>query len=240
MTTLARLSIGLILALLLSSCVFDIPFGEGRRGNGVIAEDRREVREEFTVVKSSEGIDVYVTQASDFEIRVEADENVIDLIGTDIKDGTLRVHAIENIGRATKKVYVSLPRVTGLEASSGSDLIAQNRITGERINLDASSGANISAEIEADELDASSSSGADIRISGTANSLVASASSGSDIKARDLEAKRGRASASSGADISINVSESLTAEASSGGDISYSGDPELHHKKSVSGGVHKY
>ncbi|MEO0473172.1 MAG: DUF2807 domain-containing protein, partial [Bacteroidota bacterium] len=46
------------------------------------------------------------------------DSKLIDLIGTDIKNGKLRIHAIENIGRATKKIYVSLPEVTALESSS--------------------------------------------------------------------------------------------------------------------------
>ncbi|MCW5516967.1 head GIN domain-containing protein [Muriicola sp. Z0-33] len=240
MTTLARITIALIMAIILSSCAFDINFGDGKKGNGVIAEDRREVTEEFTVVKASEGIDVYVTQADEFEITIEADENIIDLIGTDIKDGRLRVHAIENIGRATKKVYVSLPEITGLYSSSGADLVAKNAIEANKISLDASSGSDLEVELFADEVDASTSSGADIKVSGEANYFVADASSGSDIKARSFLVKKCTAEASSGADISVNVSESLTANASSGADISYSGDATVQKRKSVSGSVHKY
>ncbi|MEX0287975.1 MAG: head GIN domain-containing protein [Flavobacteriaceae bacterium] len=240
MTTLARITIGLIMAIFLSSCAFDISFGDGKKGNGVIAEDRREVTEEFTVVTASEGLDVYVTQADEFEITVEADENVIDLIGTDIRDGRLKVHTIENIGRATKKVYVSLPEITALKSSSGADLIGKNSIETGKISLDASSGSDLQVELVADEVEASTSSGADIRVSGEANFLDADASSGSDIKARDLLVKKCVADASSGADISVNVSESLTANASSGADISYSGDATVQKRKSVSGSVHKY
>ena len=101
MTTLARFTIAIILALLSSSCMLDMNFGSGVKGNGDIVEETREVTEDFTAVTASEGLDVFVTQGSDFKIRVEADENVIDLIGTDIRDGKLKVHAIENIGRAT-------------------------------------------------------------------------------------------------------------------------------------------
>jgi hypothetical protein len=42
MTTLARITIAIIMAIFLSSCAFDISFGDGKKGNGVIAEDRRE------------------------------------------------------------------------------------------------------------------------------------------------------------------------------------------------------
>ena len=240
MTTLARITIALILALIMSSCAFDVNFGAGKRGNGEVVKEKREVSEDFTVVSASEGLDVFVSQGSDYEISVEADENIIDLIGTDIRDGKLKVHAIENIGRATKKIYVTLPEVTGLYASSGSDLVSQGVIEADKIKLDSSSGADINVELDADEVDANSSSGSDIRINGQANLLYADASSGSDIRAKEFLVKTCNASASSGADISVNVSESLTADASSGADISYTGEANVQTKKSVSGSVHKY
>ena len=240
MTTLARIIITFLLALFMSSCAFDMSFGDGKRGNGEIAEDQREVSEEFTVVSAQEGLDVYVTQADNFEIVVEADENIIELIGTDIRDGRLKVHTYENIGRATKKVYVSMPTVTGLHTSSGADLITKSTIETDKIDLSASSGSDLQVMLDADEVDADTSSGADIKLSGTANLLYAEASSGSDIKAREFVAKQCVADASSGADIRINVSEKLTAEASSGANISYTGEASVTKKKSVSGSVHKY
>ncbi|GMN04696.1 hypothetical protein MTsPCn5_00840 [Croceitalea sp. MTPC5] len=240
MTTLVRMAVAALLALFMSSCAFDINFGDGKRGNGQVAEESRSISDDFTAVYASEGIDVFVTQGDDFKILVEADENIIDLIGTDIKDGRLKIHAIENIGRATKNVYVTLPRVTALKSSSGADLIAQNVIKADKIELDASSGSDIEVELVANEVMADASSGADIKVSGKTETLYADASSGSDIKARTLTAKRCNADASSGADISVNVSEALTADASSGADISYTGEASVTKKKSVSGSVHKY
>ncbi len=240
MTTLVKITLAFLLALFLSSCGFDINIGEGQKGNGNVVEESREITEDFTVISASEGLDVYVTPAAEFGITVEADENIIDLIGTDIKDGELRIHAIQNIGRATKKVYVSLPEITALESSSGADIIGQNTIETALIKLSASSGADIKIELLADEVKADASSGADIRLSGEANGLFASSSSGAAIEARELLTKICNADASSGADITVNVSESLIADASSGGNISYAGDANVQKKNSVSGTVSKY
>ena len=240
MTTLARLTIGLLLTLLAASCGLDINLGPGKQGNGTVTDEKREITGDFTEVSSSEGLDVYVTQGDDFEIVVEADENIIDLIGTDIRDGKLKIHARENIGRATKKIYVSLPQITGLESSSGSDLTVTNHIRAEKISLEASSGSHLEVELTADEVEADTSSGADIRMSGEANLLYADASSGSGIRARDFEVRECHANGSSGADIDLNVSESLVADASSGADISYTGNPaRVDQNKSVSGSVRK-
>ena len=136
-----------------------------------------------------------------------------------------------------KNIYVSLPEVTALDASSGADLVGRNLIQADRVSLNASSGSDIQVELSADEVDADTSSGADIKLSGKANLLYANASSGSDIKATNFEASVCHADASSGADISIHVTESLVADASSGADIRYSGDAKVETKKSASGSV---
>ena len=240
MTTLAKIAIAIFFSLFASSCILDANFGTGKKGNGTVVEETRNVKEDFTVVSASEGLDVFVTQGSDYKILVEADENIIDLIGTDVKDGRLKIHAIENIGRATKKVYVTLPEVTGLRSSSGADLIVQNVIESERIELDASSGSDLNVELNAQEVSAEASSGADIKVAGQTDYLYADASSGADIRAKGLIAKKCTADASSGSDISVNVTESLVADASSGADISYTGEASVETKKSASGSVRKY
>ena len=220
--------------------MMDVNWGSGKKGNGVVVEEARSVTEDFTAVSASEGLDVFVTQGNDFSIRVEADENVIDLIGTDIKDGKLKVHCIEQIGRATKNIYVTLPEITALNSSSGADLTGSSALEADKISLKATSGADLRVEVIADEIEADCTSGADIRLSGKANLLYVDASSGSDIKAQEMEAKICKANASSGADIRVYVTESLTADASSGADIRYGGEASVEASKSASGSVHKY
>ncbi|MBM1107686.1 DUF2807 domain-containing protein [Aurantibacter crassamenti] len=243
MTTLSRIAIGFILAFLATSCGFDIniaDFGTGVKGSGDIVTDTRKVTDDFTEISTSEGIQVYITQSKDFKIKVEADSNIIDLIGTDIKDGKLRIHAIENIGRATKKVYVTLPAITALKSSSGSHLDAEGTIHTDKLKIDSSSGSGIEIEVVVDELDIDASSGANLNISGKTNMLNVDGSSGANINTKGLQSKICDADASSGSNIAVNVSDRLTADASSGGNIAYAGDPTVKKNKSVSGSVHQY
>lgn len=243
MTTLARIAIGLILALFATSCGMDINignFGTGVKGNGEVVTETRKITDDFTEVSASEGLQVYVTQASNFKIEVEADDNVIDLIGTDIKNGKLRIHAIENIGRATKKIYVSLPEVTALKSSSGALLNAEESIKADKLEIDSSSGSILEVEVVANDLEIDASSGANLDISGRTDNLYVDGSSGANIDAKDLQTKTCDADASSGSNVSINVSNRLVADASSGGNIAYAGEPTVKKNKSVSGSVHKY
>ncbi|MEP5433606.1 MAG: head GIN domain-containing protein, partial [Flavobacteriaceae bacterium] len=160
--------------------------------------------------------------------------------GTDIKNGKLKIHCVENIGRATKKIFVTMPNVTGLYASSGAHLTTENKIKSDKLEIDASSGAILNAMVQANNMDIDASSGANISLEGNANEVYVDASSGSNVRANDLATSNANADASSGANISIDVKDNLTAEASSGGNISYKGDPTVQKNKSVSGSVHKY
>lgn len=241
MTTLARIAIALVMALFMTSCMFDIgDFGTGIKGNGDIVTEDREITDEFTEVSATEGLHVFVTQADNFEITVEADENVIDLVGTDIKNGKLKIHAIENIGRATKKVYVSMPNIDALKGSSGANLTTENEIKSDNLEIDGSSGANMTIKLLADKVNIDAGSGANIDLSGKVETAYIDAGSGANIRAKDLMTRDCNAEASSGANIKVQVSDQLTADVSSGGNISYSGEANVSKNKSVSGSVHKY
>ncbi|WP_149303461.1 head GIN domain-containing protein [Pareuzebyella sediminis] len=243
MTTLARIAIAFLIALFLSSCGMDINFGNfgtGEKGNGHIITETRNVKEDFQSVVASEGIAVYVTQADAFKIEVEADENIIDLIGTDIKNGKLRIHARENIGNATKNVYVHLPEISALSGSSGAHLKTESRITASNLDIEGSSGSLINIELTTERLKVDTSSGANLSISGNADHITMQASSGSNINAKALKTSICQADASSGGNIKVQVTETLSAHASSGGNIAYLGNPKVQTKKSVSGSVHKY
>lgn len=237
MTTLIKFIIATVLSLTLFSCNFDMNLSTGVKGNGEVVTEERAINESFTAIKAAEGLDVYLTQSDNESISVEADENLHDIILTDIENGVLRIHTKENIGWSTsKKVHVSFRDISSIKSSSGSDVYSTNTIQAERLELKSSSGSDIKLDVNTSVLNCDSSSGSDIRLSGKTVKLYAEASSGSDIKAADLMAESSEVKASSGADITVNTSKALTARASSGGDIKYYGNPENVDKSDSSSG----
>ena len=227
-------------ATVLTACDFDINLGQVN-GNGNVVTDERHVSQDFDHVKGAAGIDVYLTEGTENKIVVEADENLLDIIETEIHNGKLTIKATENIGKSkAKKVHVTFTNLSAISASSGADVIGNSVVKSETITLDASSGADLEVEVFSKEVYAETSSGADIKVTGKATRLIAEASSGSDLNAKNLLVLNCRADASSGADITVNVKDKLTVEASSGGDVRYYGNPTAVTKKDgVSGGVHK-
>jgi len=234
-----KIVLAVILATTLTSCQFD--FNTGINGNGNVVTEERPVSSDFTEVRGSAGLDVYLTEGTENKIVVEADENLMDLIETNISNGKLTIRSAKNIGRSkAKKIHVTFVSLDRIEASSGADVIVNSVIKSKILRLDCSSGADIEVEVFANELYAETSSGSDIEVSGKTNILYANASSGSDLNAKKLQAITCNAKASSGADIVVTVNKNLDAKASSGGDIRYYGNPDLaNQKQGRSGSIRK-
>lgn len=226
-------------ALFLSACNLNINTGEN--GNGKVVTEEREVTADFTEVRGSAGLEVYLIQGNENKIVVEADENLLQYIETDIEGGKLHVTTSENIGNSkAKKVYVTFKELNVVEASSGADVTGNSVIKSQSLTLKSSSGADLEVEVFAQELTAKSSSGADLKISGKVSSLNADASSGSELDAKQLLVINCSAEASSGAEVTVNVQEKLETNVSSGGNINYYGNPiSVNSNESHSGNVNK-
>lgn len=215
MKTVTKIFILLFVGQLSVSC-----FINGEKGNGDVVMTKREVPTDFIKIDASAGVNVILDIADQTSVRVETDENLQELITTKVKNGILYVGAKGFIRRATaKNVYVSIPGINGLTAQSGASINAKDRVSSKELELNVSSGGNLSLLIFADEVNSKASSGGNIHLRGECELLVADVSSGGNIKANQLEAKRCDASASSGGHLSVNVKEDLNSKTSSGGSI---------------------
>ena len=228
--------LSLVLVLSLSSCYFD-GWGTGISGNGNVVEDTRNVKG-FTGVEVSTGIDVYLTQGEEFEVIVEADENLQDVILTELRGDRLVVRTDHvNIRSAkSKKVHVTLPELRELKISSAGDCVGQTPFKCEDLRLSISSAGDLTLEVEADRIDLDISSSGDARLSGSARVFDANLSSAGDLHAFDLVAGKVDVTVSSAGDARVHATDELTMNASSAGSIYYRGDAEVVRSTSSSAG----
>jgi hypothetical protein len=210
--------------------------GPSIRGNGDVKEQIRQVGV-FDKIKVSRGMKVYVTQGSPSKVVVIADSNLLDVIETEVNNNELKITSTENIRWAKeKKVMVTVEKLSVVEANSGANVWSQTQIVSEKLRLQASSGANLTMDVNAQLLNADCSSGANINISGKAKEAELEASSGANLRGEKLETEQCNMGASSGANVSSGVSEKLDAKASSGGNVVCYGTPKSTNVNSSSGG----
>lgn len=226
-----------LLGILISSCWF---LGPSIKGNRNVTEKTRQV-DEFDRIKVSRGMNVYITQGSPAKVVVIADSNLHEVIETKVEGGVLKITVKENIRSAKeKKVMVTIDKLSGVEVTSGGNAWSQSQIMSENLDLKATSGGNLTMEVNAKLLSVNCSSGANIRLSGLAKEAELKTSSGGNLKGEALKADHCNMRASSGGNVSSTVVDKLDAKASSGGNIVYYGEPNSTNVNSSSGGnIHR-
>jgi hypothetical protein len=235
MNTLVKLIISGIIGTLMLSC--NVNFGSGIDGNRNVITAERNISSDFESIKISQGLNLYITQSGEVALAVEADENLHELIKTEVENNVLSIYTSENIRRAaSRKILLNIDKISAIKATSGSDVYSTNTIVVNNLELNSTSGADMKLDVRANTLNCHATSGSDINLSGSTELLIAEATSGSDIKASGLKAKTSKVKATSGADITVNTSKELTARATSGGDIKYSGNPEIINTSDSSSG----
>lgn len=235
MSTLIKLIITGLVGSLMLSC--NLSFGPGIDGNRNVVVMERDISNEFESIAVSQGLDLFITQGNGVALSVEADENLHELIMTEVENKVLKIYTTENIRRAaSRKIMLNINDVLSIKATSGSDVYSTNTIETDELELNTTSGSDMKLDVITNTLNCHATSGSDIKLSGSTKLLIAEATSGSDIKASGLKAETSKVKATSGSDISVNTSKELTARATSGADIRYSGNPSVINKSDSSSG----
>jgi hypothetical protein len=225
---------GLSAIFLLHSCIIDL--GPTIYGDGDVVTRDRQV-EPFNILKVSAGIDVFITQGDHEALVVEADENLHEVILTEVTDNALKVYTEHNIRHAeAKKVHVTYKNLSSIRISSAGDVEGVNRMQADELSISLSSAGDLKLELDARRIDIDVSSSGDASLSGTTDELDADLSSAGELRAFSLEAKKCRVDVSSAGDAWVNASEELDMSSSSAGDIYYMGNATITHMSTSSAG----
>ena len=238
MMTLIKFISLTIVSLALSACQFNsFPFNKGVRGNGVVVTEQRDSNESFNSIEVSTGIDLFLTQSPTPSISVQADENIQELIITEVENETLKIYMDKSTHHvASKKVLVNFITIETIKASSGSDVISTNTLNVPSLDLSTSSGSEMELTVDAKQINSSSSSGSELTLKGTTQTFIGNSSSGSRLNASKLTAEFCETKASSGSSLSVKCQKEFDAKASSGAHIKNNFSAVKNNIKSSSGG----
>lgn len=242
MTALAKFLIAIILSVFLISCNLNLQITPGVKGNGNVQTEERIKGQSFSNIKASDGLDVFITQSTENFIKVQADENLLDIIKTEIEDDTLKIYTSEKIDKSeAKKVMVHFTNIDAIKTSSAASLFSTNTLKSPNLSIKASSASAIKITTYTTHLTCKASSAATIKLEGKTQSIDAKASSASNINAQNMLAENCATDASSASSIHVNCTKRINAESSSAASIKYGGDPAIVQKdKSSAGSIKAY
>jgi hypothetical protein len=214
--------------------MFDIgePFMRpGERGSGNVITQTREVNG-FDAVNVEYPAQVLIKQGSTESVKIEAEDNLLPNLKTQVKNGTLEIFYRRENGKhvnptKTVQITITVKDLTEVDFTSAGELMIEKLKT-DSLDVSLSGAGSLNLEdIQVQALDVSLSGAGSMTASGTANDLNLNISGFGDFKGAELHDKNARVNISGAGSATVWVDDNLTAEVSGAGSVSYYGSPSV-------------
>lgn len=204
--------------------------------DGKIVKEERNVTG-FTKISVRNAINLYIQQGSAERVTVEAREEVMHHLYTEVASGELTIGIKGNLHNTGEmNVYVTVKALNRVESSSAANVRGEGKIEAGEMKISSSSASSVKMELVCERLEITTSSAGRVQLSGSTKSVRTDSSSGSSINTTELKAEEGDLEASSGASVKVQVTNEVNAHASSGAQISITGNPASRNTEGSSGG----
>jgi hypothetical protein len=223
-----------ILVLFAAGCIHDAV-----SGNGNVKTQNREVSA-FNSIRVSGGYEVYLQRGEKESLDIEADENILPVIISEVKDSVLEIYSQKTIFRSKKqKLIITCSKLKSLDLSGATDLKSDSLFVLNNLDITISGAAKIDMKVDADKLNTEVSGSAELVFSGKANEFATSISGAGKINGEKLEVKKCNIEISGMGEAKVNAKEKLDVTISGMGEVEYYGNPQINQSISGAGKVKK-
>lgn len=211
--------------------LFGFLHGNYVNGSGDLITEARDVGS-FTELEVSGSFDLFVTCGEEQKIEITIDDNLMDLITTDVRRGRLVIKCEESISAHRRsKIEISVPELTAVTLSGSGDVTVSGMI-GKVVELNVSGSGMIKArEVKAESLTATISGSGELEAAGTTGDLSVRVSGSGDVDLSDLIADDADIRISGSGDVELYAEGSFSGSVTGSGDIRIHGNPKMYKQK---------
>jgi hypothetical protein len=193
----------------------------------------------FTGVVLEVPATLFVTQGPT-SLRIEAENNIIELINVGIQGGRLRISSNRCFSKIQPiNVHVSMEDIDSLAISGSGKVIGQNKITAEKLVLSVAGSGSYDLEVDVDEIRTDISGSGKASLRGSADSHNSVISGSGDIRAFDLITKTSSIRISGSGNGEVHASQQLDITITGSGTVLYKGNAYINQNVFGSGKVRK-
>ena len=216
-------------------------FGPGEPGSGNVVTENRKVND-FQAVEVNYPAQVFISQGNTVSVKIEAEDNVLPGLRTQVKNGKLDIFYRSETGKHVNpkkpvKITIVVKDLTEVDFSSAGELTIEGLET-DKLDVSLSGAGNLKLDaIHVQDLGVNLSGAGSMSASGTADDLDLNISGFGDFKGSELHGKTARVHISGAGSATVWVDDDLTAEISGAGSVNYYGSASVTKQISGVGGV---
>lgn len=212
--------------------------GPAVAGSGVRTSVTRSVAT-FDRVDVGGEYDVVIRVGAAPSIDLEGDDNLLPLIRTEVRGGTLHVEADEDMrSREPIRITIGVATLNAVHSGGSSD-IAIRDVRSAAFAASVSGSSELVADGTFGDLTAEISGSGEIHMRGTADEVDGRVTGSGELDLLEVRARSARVDVSGSGGATVQVSERLDAEVSGSGDVRYRGQPAVTADVSGSGAVER-
>ena len=199
----------------------------------------------FTSFEATGPVEVFFKQDKTESVRIEANENIADLVNAGVEENTLKIF----FGRAaidlrpvcndfvTTIIFISAPVLESILASNSATVFVKDQMLSEKLLVKATNSARLEANVSIGILGSFASNSAIIVLKGFAEEHTAQAVSGGQILASELFTKTAVLDAEDAGIVEATVLDKVEVSAITGGTVGFRGTPIIISSSTSSGGT---
>ena len=210
------------------------------KGNGNMTTITR-TTSEYNGISCAGSFDYILVAGKEGNIKIEGEENLLEYIITEVKDGNLIVKTRNNINLGTsrnKTIKVTIPfkDIERVSLAGSGDLWNTDKISSTNIIVELSGSGDIKLNIEASSIKASLAGSGDLTLKGTTSELKVQVSGSGNFHGFELQSNNTDVSVAGSGDADVVSTGILKARVSGSGDIRYKGNPKTEDTKVAGSG----
>ena len=208
------------------------------KGNGKMATKTISTGD-YDGISCAGSMDYILVSGAEGTITLEGEENLLDYITAEVKDGNLIVKVKKGVNLKfsnNKSIKITIPfkDINSVALAGSGDLWNEDKITTNNLEVALAGSGDVVIDVEATSVEGKIAGSGDLTIKGKTNNLVANVAGSGDFHGFDLEANHTEVSVAGSGDAKVVSNQSLKARVAGSGDIEYKGNPEKEDTK-VSG-----
>ena len=219
----------------------DFYVGPAEAGSGKVIMETRKVSK-FDSIEINYPAQVFVSQGSSESVKIEADDNLLPGLQTEVRDNTLKIFYKNVDGKhvnptKTVKITIVVKDLQDVDFESAGELTIDG-VESDELRVSISGAGNLKLnDISAKDLTVDLSGAGSMAASGKADDLRLVISGFGSFKGQDLHTQTADVSLSGAGSATVWADESLDVEISGAGSVNYYGTADVSKQVSGVGGV---
>ena len=220
------LGIGIALSIFLISCNFSYDNFIGTKGSGNVVKEIRTLKS-FNSIEAGSAFKIVVTKGDVQKLVIETDDNIMEQITSNVKDGELKLSTKGNIKNPTKMlVTITIPELKEIDLSGACDFISKSRFENNKMEIELSGASEAELKVKCEKIDIDMSGASKLEVTGFASSQRIEASGACSINNYELESDKADINCSGASTVKVYVKEGILGDASGASNIYYKGNPK--------------